>query len=96
MTLFGSPERTSLLMDSHVGLLGHVKPQGKNLWVMFDPDLWFDKQMNSVVRSSFYPLRLATRIKAFVTPKPGKGSPGFYYIPLRPAAACVWESVGPQ
>lgn len=41
----------------------------KNLGVIFDNGLKFDKQINSVVRSSFYHLRSIAKLKAFLRVK---------------------------
>jgi len=42
----------------HIPNIGKVKPSIKNLGVVFDSALTFDKQVNAVVKSSFFQLRL--------------------------------------
>ena len=42
------------------------KPHIKNLGVAFDSGLKFDKQISSVVRTSFFQLRLLAKVKPFL------------------------------
>lgn len=59
-----------LFGDSHFsdfGLLSsNFKPVVRNLGVVFDNSFCFDKQIDSVVRSSFYQLRVLTKVKPFL------------------------------
>lgn len=47
-------------------LTTRLKPAVKNLGVIFDNNFKFDKQIDSVVRASFYQLRLLTKVKPFL------------------------------
>lgn len=44
----------------------NLKPAVKNLGVIFNNNFKFDKQIDSVVRASFYQLRLLTKVKPFL------------------------------
>ena len=57
-----------------------TKPSARNLGVIFDSELCFNKQISSVVKNSFYQLRIISKIKhslsyhdlvihAFITPR---------------------------
>ncbi len=48
-------------------LAAYVKPSVKKLGVVFDSALTFDKQVNAVVKSSFFQLRLLSKEKGFLT-----------------------------
>ncbi len=39
----------------------------QEIWVIFDPALKFDKQINSVVKSAFFQLRMIAKIKSFIS-----------------------------
>lgn len=45
----------------------YFKSMVKNLGVIFDNSLKFDKQVNAVVRSSFFQLRTLTKVKSFLS-----------------------------
>ncbi len=45
----------------------HVKSTVKNLGVILDMDFKLGKQINSVVKSSFYQLRLLSKVKTFLS-----------------------------
>ncbi len=49
------------------GLSSCVKHYVKNLGVVFDEHLKFDRQINSVVKSSFFQLRLLSKAKSFLS-----------------------------
>ncbi len=44
-----------------------VGSHARNLGVIFDPALKFDKQINSVVKSAFFQLRMIAKIKSFIS-----------------------------
>ena len=44
-----------------------VKPYVKHLGVIFDPAFKFDKQVNAVVKASFFHLRTIAKIKSFLS-----------------------------
>ncbi len=44
-----------------------VASHARNLGVIFDPALKFDKQINSVVKSAFFQLRMIAKIKSFIS-----------------------------
>lgn len=48
-------------------LVSYVKPSVKNLGVIIDSALKFDKKINSVVKSSFFQLRLLSKAKSFLS-----------------------------
>ncbi len=50
-------------------LSSHVTPCAKNLGVLFDSGLKFDKQINSVVKSCFYHLRRLAKVKPVLSLK---------------------------
>lgn len=51
-------------------VLGFLEPYNKNfaknLSVILDPDFKMDKQVNSVVKHSFYQLRLLAKVEPFL------------------------------
>ncbi len=58
-------------MDKYSAFLGHFQSNNhsyvKHLGVIFDSDLKFDKQINSVVRASFFQLKRLCKLKPFLT-----------------------------
>ena len=67
--LFGTPDSIKLTTSSLGNLSTLVKPQVKNLGVIFDSAFKFDKQLNAVVKGSFFQLRTLAKIKSFLSPK---------------------------
>ncbi len=65
--LFGSKPQ----IDKYSAFLGHFQSNNhsyvKNLVFIFDSDLKFDKQINSVVRASFFQLKRLRKLKPFLT-----------------------------
>ncbi len=54
--------------DLDLGVLkAFVKPYVKNLGVLMDSDFKLDKQINLVIKSSFFQLRQLSKIKSFMT-----------------------------
>lgn len=55
---------------SHMDLCSlepYIKPTVKNLGVIMDSDFKLDKQINSVIKSSFFQLRLLSKVKSFLS-----------------------------
>lgn len=48
-------------------MVPHVKPSVKNLGVIFDSALKFDRRINAVFQSSFFQLKLLSKAKSFLT-----------------------------
>ena len=66
--LFGPPDIK--LTTSSLGILSTLaNPQVKNLGIVFDSAFKFDKQVNPVVKASFYQLCTIAKIKSFLSPK---------------------------
>lgn len=66
--MFG-PLATSGNIDLVLGnFAAYVKPFVKNVGFIFDSDLLFDMQVNAVVKSCFFHLRLLDKVKSFLTP----------------------------
>ncbi len=69
IVLFG-PSNFYDLGDLDLGdLSSYVSPCAKNLGVLFDSGLKFNKQINSVVKSCFYNLRRLAKVKPFLSLK---------------------------
>jgi len=49
------------------GLSSYVRPWVRNLGVVFDESLKFERQINSVVKSCFFQLRLLSKVKTFLS-----------------------------
>ena len=64
--MFGPPTVTKSLKENLGSLTPFIKTQVKNLRVIFDTDLKFDKQINAVVKASFFQLRTIFRLKSFL------------------------------
>ncbi len=63
--LFGNSE--SQVLSDLGNLAPFCKSKVKNLGVEFDVSLKFDKQINSVVKSFFFHLRLLAKVKSFLS-----------------------------
>ena len=66
--LFGSNTKTNHIINNMGTLSTLVKHKVNNLGVIFDSDLKFNSQVNSVVQTSFFHLRTITKIKPFLSP----------------------------
>lgn len=64
--LFGTSPLSSTFAENSGILAPSFKTHIKNLGVMFDCRLKFDKQISSVVRTSFFQLRLLAKVKPFL------------------------------
>ena len=56
VVLFSPPDSIKVITNSLGNLSTLVKPYVKNLGVVFDPAFKFDKQVNAVVKASFFQL----------------------------------------
>ncbi len=65
--VFGWPECASILSKTLSPITKTVGTCVRNLGVIFDPALKFDKQINSVVKSAFFQLRMIAKIKSFLS-----------------------------
>ena len=65
VVLFGPPDSMKVITNSLGNLSTLVKPHVKNLGVICDSAFEFDKQVNVVVKASFFQLR--TKIKPFLS-----------------------------
>jgi hypothetical protein len=67
--VFGPPKRAEQI-SVELGTLGSkVTTHARNLGVIFDAELKFDKQINAVVKGSFFQLRGIARMKGFLSTK---------------------------
>lgn len=64
--LFGPPKQTELLRGNLDPLIPFTKTQVKNLGVLFDTELKFDKQINAVVKWSFFQFITVSKFKSFL------------------------------
>ena len=65
--LFGSPPMSNFLTTNSGTLAPFFKSHVKNLGVIFDNRLKFDKQISSVVSTSIFQLRLLAKVKSFLS-----------------------------
>lgn len=66
--LFGPPDSVTSLTNSLGNLSTLVKPYVKNLGVIFDSQFIFDRQVNAVVKSCFFQIRIIARLKPLLSP----------------------------
>lgn len=69
VVVFGPPKLAKQLSEELGTLVSNVKTQVRNLGVIFDAELKFDKQINAVVKGSFFQLRGIARLKGFLSTK---------------------------
>ncbi len=62
------------------GLSSAVKPWVKNLAIVFDESLKFDRQIYYVVKSCLFQLRLLLKVKTFLSFYIFESNPGLYFI----------------
>uniref|UniRef100_A0A3B3SDN5 Reverse transcriptase domain-containing protein n=1 Tax=Paramormyrops kingsleyae TaxID=1676925 RepID=A0A3B3SDN5_9TELE len=67
--VFGRPGDLSGCVDGLGNLGWYVRPFIRNLGVIFDSDLKFEKQISSVVKASFFQLRLLAKVKPYLPSK---------------------------
>ncbi len=65
--VFGRPDIVNTLSNTLAPLTNTVGSHARNLGVIFDPALKFDKQINSVVKSAFFQLRMIAKMKSFIS-----------------------------
>ena len=65
--IFGPPPSVTSLSSALGPLSNNVNAVVRNLGVMLDSSLNFNKQINSVVRSGFYQLRVISNLKSLLT-----------------------------
>ena len=65
--LFDTPSMSNVLITNSGTLVPFFKPHVKNLGVTFDSGPRFDKQIRSVVSTSFFQLRLLAKVKPFLS-----------------------------
>ncbi len=65
--VFGHPDFANTLSNTLAPITNTVGSRARNLGVIFDPALKFDKQINSVVKSAFFQLRMIAKIKYFIS-----------------------------
>lgn len=64
------PAATNDSIKTQLGFLNdNLHNQAKNLKVIFDPLLQFDKHVNAIVKSSIFQLRLVAKVKQFLSKK---------------------------
>ena len=69
LLVFGPTDTPSSIISALGPLSSHLKQHAKNLGVIFDSGFKFDKQINSVVSTSFFHLRSIAKLKSFLLPK---------------------------
>lgn len=67
--IFGLTDTYAAVTTALGPLSSHLKSHVKNLGVIFDSGFRFDKQINSVVSSSFFHLRSIAKLKSFLSIK---------------------------
>ena len=67
LVLFGPPDSITQIKTDLGNLSVFVKPHAKNLGVLFDSAFKLDKQINAIVKSSFFHLRSIAKIKPFLS-----------------------------
>ncbi len=67
--VFGHPDIANTLSNTLAPITNTVGSHARNLGVIFDPALKFDKQINLVVKSAFFHLRIIAKIKSFISIK---------------------------
>ncbi len=67
VVIFGPPKLAKQL-SVHLGPLAtNINTQVRNLVVIFDSELKFDRQVSAVVKSSFYQLRIIAKFKRILS-----------------------------
>ena len=69
IVVFGPPDSVRSITDMLGPLSNLVSPFARNLGVIFDSDLSFDRQINAVVKNSFFQLRRISKIKPVLSPQ---------------------------
>lgn len=66
IVLFGRPDQVQVLASSLGPLAPYIGSQARNLGVIVDGALKLDKQVSSVVKASFFQLRLLSKVKPYL------------------------------
>ena len=66
--LFGPPSSTISLHSQLGPLAANITPAARNLGVIFDFNLSFNKHISTVVQSCYFQLRNISKIKSFLSP----------------------------
>ena len=64
VVLFGPPDSIKVIINNLGNLSTLVKPYVKNRGAIFDPAFKFDKQVNAVVKASFFQLRTIAKLES--------------------------------
>ncbi len=79
--MFGPPSSVTNLSNALGPLSANLHNKIKNLDVFLDASLNFNKQVSSVVKGSFYQLRIFAKLKPFLSHKDcGNSYPCFYHL----------------
>lgn len=65
--VFGPPKSISTVADKLANLTPYIRSHARNLGVILDSGLCLDKQISSVVKNSFYQLRIISNLKSFLS-----------------------------
>ncbi len=65
--VFGRPDFANTLSNTLAPITNTVGSHARNLGVIFDPALKFDKQIHLVVKSAFFQLRMIAKIESFIS-----------------------------
>ena len=69
IVMFGRPDLLNKFAGSLGPLAAHNHSSAKSLGVLFDSSFKFDKQISSVVKSSFFQLRVLPKVKGYLSTK---------------------------
>ncbi len=64
--VFGCPDFANTISNTLAPITNTVGSHARNLGVIIDPSFKFDKQINSVVKSAFFQLRMIAKIKYLI------------------------------
>ncbi len=67
VVIFGPPKLAKLLSVHPDPLVTNINTQVRNLGVIFDSELKFDRQVSAVVKGSFYQLRIIAKLKRILS-----------------------------
>ena len=69
VVLFGRPDLVQALASSLGPLAPYIRSHARNLGVIVDGAFKLDKQVSSVVKASFFQLRLLAKVKPYLSQK---------------------------
>ncbi len=67
VVIFGPPKLAKLLSIHPGPLVTNINTQVRNLGVIFDSELKFDRQVSAVVKGSFYQLSIIAKLKRILS-----------------------------